>query len=311
MIKKCPITYKNFSEDGLYSPEGLKALSPKLTTLEPFQYSMEEQLEEAHCRGGKLSVQGVQPKLSAKLNIVKHQFELTDVGGTFIIKPQHHFYQELPENEDLSMRLAQNLVDVPLHGLIYNKDLKMSYFIKRFDRLSSKKKFPCEDFSQLGLYFRSDKYNSSIEKIIKIIEKYCTYPQIEKQKIFARLLFNFLIGNEDMHLKNYSLITKNDLVILSPGYDFVNTTLVLGAKVKEQLALPLNDKKNNLTKKDLIRYLGMECLQLPEKIIKQTLELIYAQKSLWTHLITQSFLSPLSKEKYSSIVDNRLNLLFA
>jgi serine/threonine-protein kinase HipA len=140
MIKKCPITYKNFSEDGLYSPEGLKALSPKLTTLEPFQYSMEEQLEEAHCRGGKLSVQGVQPKLSAKLNIVKHQFELTDVGGTFIIKPQHHFYQELPENEDLSMRLAQNLVDVPLHGLIYNKDLKMSYFIKRFDRLSSKKK---------------------------------------------------------------------------------------------------------------------------------------------------------------------------
>jgi serine/threonine-protein kinase HipA len=311
MIKKCPITYKNFSEDGLYSSQGLKALSPRLNKLNLFNYSMQEQLEEAHFRAGKLSVQGVQPKLSAKLNVSKNQFELTDIGGTFIIKPQHHFYDELPENEDLSMRLAEKIIEVPLHGLFYDKDLNMSYFIKRFDRVSSKRKLPCEDFTQLGHYYRGEKYNGSIEKVIKIIEKYCSYPQIEKQKIFCRLLFNFLIGNEDMHLKNYSLLTENDLVILSPGYDFVNTTLVLGSNVKEQLALPLNGKKNNLTKKDLVKYLGIDCLKLPEKIITQTLELIYAQKPSWNQLINQSFLSAIAQEKYNAIVESRFNILFS
>lgn len=311
MIKKCPITYKTFFEDGLYSLEGLKILSSKLTTLNLFNYSMQEQLEEALYRSGKLSVQGVQPKLSAKLSIVKQQFELIDIGGTFIIKPQHPFYRCLPENEDLSMKLASSIIQVPLHGLIYNKDLELSYFVKRFDRVSTNKKIPCEDFTQLSFVSRVEKYNSSLEKVIKIVENYCTYPQVEKQKLFCRVIFNFLIGNEDMHLKNYSLITENDLVKLAPAYDFVNTTLALGSQVKEELALPLNAKKRNLTKKDFVSYFGNEQLNLTQKIIHQTLELIYEKKSSWIDHIHQSFLPNDLKEKYLLILNNRFKILFS
>ncbi|MFN3841565.1 MAG: HipA domain-containing protein, partial [Cyclobacteriaceae bacterium] len=92
-------------------------------------------------RAAKMSIQGVQPKLSVKLNIGKGIFEVTDTGGTFIIKPPQDYYPELPENEDLTMRLARVMgIEVPLHGMIYAVDGNRSYFIKRFDRLARGKK---------------------------------------------------------------------------------------------------------------------------------------------------------------------------
>ena len=180
----CTITYKPISQ-GKYSTDGIKLLSRNLTTLKDLKYTKEEQLQEAAARATKISIQGVQPKLSAKINVNNSGFELVNKGGTFILKPQNFLFPELPENEDLTMRLATQIgLEVPLHGLIYSKDNSLTYFIKRFDRYSKNKKTAVEDFAQLAGLSRDTKYNFSMEKVVKLLENYCTFPMLEKAKLF-------------------------------------------------------------------------------------------------------------------------------
>src|SRR5882724_11657416 len=111
-----------------------------------------------------------------------------------------------------------------------------------------------EDFAQLSGASRDTKYESSMEKVAKVIDAYCTFPVIEQIKLFQRVLFSFLVGNEDMHLKNFSLITrKTGRVDLSPAYDFVNSTIAL-PNAKEEMALPIRGKRSNLTRSDIFDY---------------------------------------------------------
>jgi len=304
----CPITYTSILAHEKYSLKGLRKLSPNLQGLKDLPYSTEQQIIEAAKHADKMSVQGIQPKLSAKLEPKNQSFIICDVGGTYILKPQNKLYAELPENEDLTMRLAEGIIEVPLHGLLYCVDGSFTYFIKRFDRITHGNKVPVEDFGQLAGLNRDTKYEYSMEKIISIIENYCTFPAIEKSKLFIRVLFNYLIGNEDMHLKNYSLITRNKIVELAPAYDFINTTIAIG-NAKEQIALPLNGKKNNLTKKDLVEYYGKEKIGLNSIIITKTLQQFSASISQWRNLIAISFLSKDGKKNYNSILDNRIKIL--
>ena len=226
-MNRCPITYEPCGEQK-YSARGLKQLSAKLTELHDFPYDKSEQIKEAIARASKMSIQGVQPKLSVKLDVKNSIFEIVDVGGMFIIKPQNDWYAQLPENEDLTMRLAAMIgIETPLHGMVYSKDGSKSYFIKRFDRLPKKKKVAVEDFAQLTGNTRETKYSSSMEKIAIVLDEFCTFPLIEKQKLFKITLFNYLCGNEDMHLKNFSLIRRNGKVELSPAYDLLNATIAM------------------------------------------------------------------------------------
>ena len=178
-MNRCPITYEE-CQGSRYSIEGLKKLSPKLRYLKDFPFSAEEQIREAVFRAAKMSIQGVQPKLSVRLNVKKEIFEIADKGGHYIFKPQT-INEEVPENEDVTMRLAKLIrIEVPLHGLVYSKDGSMTYFIRRFDRASRNKKIPVEDFAQLSGKNRETKYDSSMEQVISLIEKFCTFPAIEK-----------------------------------------------------------------------------------------------------------------------------------
>ena len=245
-MNRCPITYDECGSE-LYSLKGLKLISPALKELSLLKLTAEELRAEAMVRACKMSVQGVQPKLSAILNIKKGFFEIVDLNGKYILKPQHTFFQELPQNEDLTMRLAVTIgIEVPLHGLVWSKDDSLTYFIKRFDRKGQHDKIAVEDFSQLAGLGRDTKYNYSMERVVKLIDTYCTFPVIEKTELFKRVLFNFLVGNEDMHLKNYSLITQKGKVRLSPAYDFLNSSIVLKGDI-EEIALPVKGKKSNLT----------------------------------------------------------------
>lgn len=256
-----------------------------------------------------MSIQGIQPKLSAKLGITEGCFKIVENGGTFILKPQNELYPELPENEDLTMRLAKTVeIEVPLHGLIYCKDNSFTYFIKRFDRKGTKQKIPLEDFAQLSGSSRETKYNSSMEKLILIIDKFCTFPILEKRKFFIRTLFNYIVDNEDMHLKNFSLITHENKVELSPAYDFLNSTIAL-TNAKEEIALPLNGKKRNLKRSDFIDYLGQERLGLNTTIIEEILLKFKTTIPNWEKLIHISFLSNNAKEAYLQIVNNRAKVL--
>lgn len=257
----CPITYEE-AGDLRYSPRGLKLLSPRLSDLRVFPYDAEAQRREAMSRAGKMSIAGVQPKLSARLNVKQSTFDIVTRGGHYIIKPQNHLYPELPENEDLTMRLASAInIEVPLHGLIHCQDGMFSYFIKRFDRIGPSGKIPVEDFSQLAGLTRESKYNYSMERLLNILDEYCTFPALEKIELFKRALFNFVVGNEDMHLKNYSVIRKNGQVGLAPAYDYLNTFTVYEKMGKseneiEETALPLGERRKNYPGESGLNILG-------------------------------------------------------
>lgn len=306
-MSRCPISYDE--SENRYSRRGLNLLSRNLSDLNNIEYSAEEQRHQSALRATRMSIQGVQPKLSAILNIKQSKFEIVDIKGKYIIKPQHHIYPQLPENEDLTMKMAAECgINTPVHGMVYSKDGTLSYFIKRFDRYGKTDKLPLEDFAQLAEEKRETKYNYSVEKLIGIIDTHCTFPQLEKFRFFKRFLFNFLTGNEDMHLKNYSLISHNDKIELSPAYDFLSTSIVLG-KDLEETALTLKGKKKNLTYKVLIDYLGSERLNLNSKIINNTLTDLSNAIPIWFELLSISFLKQELKEAYKELLEKRIEIL--
>ena len=130
----CPISFEPLKEGERYHQKGLNHLSYKLKDLHPLPFSSQELRYEAMNRASKLSIQGVQPKLSARLNIQKNQFDLVDNYGTFILKPSSDMWPELPANEAITMTIAKHYgLDVPLHGLLFDKEGEPVYFIKRFE----------------------------------------------------------------------------------------------------------------------------------------------------------------------------------
>lgn len=306
-MRRCPITYEQIKGKGLYSPNGLRLLSPTLKNLKKLPYSAQEQRREAEARSSKLSIQGVQPKISATLNIKNQTFDLADKGGRYILKPQVERFKCLPENEDLTMKLARIVgVEVPPHGLIYSKDGTLTYFIKRFDRAGQKSKLHVEDFAQLSGESRDTKYDSSMEQVAEVIAKFCTFPALENVKLFRLTMFSFLVGNEDMHLKNFSLIVRKEKVELSPAYDLVNSTLVI-ASPKEQLALPIRGKRNKLTREDLIEYFAIERLKISKPVVAGVVRAFTAGFSEWRNLIQKSFLPPHLRKQFVEIVRARAN----
>ncbi len=307
-MNRCPISYEEVSE-GLYSLNGLRKLNYRLTALHPLDFTKDELLEEAAARSGKVSLEGVQPKLSTILSVRDSTFSITDRNGKYILKPQQTQYSELPENEDLTMRLAHIArIEVPLHGLIYDKTGALHYFIKRFDRVQRNRKYPVEDFAQLSGKNRNTKYDASMEKVAGIIEKYCTFPAIEKVKLFKLTLFNFLTGNEDMHLKNYSLITRDEITALSPAYDLLNTCIVI-KNAEEEIALPLRGKKRKLTRKDLVDYFGRERLGLNDGTIALVLKELKLAIPIWEKEIGISFMTDVLKKKYLTLVQSRVKIM--
>ncbi|MFH1829827.1 MAG: HipA domain-containing protein [Pseudomonadota bacterium] len=307
-MRRCPITYEIIDDNVHYSRKGLNQLSRRLTDLSPLPLTASEQRQEAGARSDKMSIQGMQPKLSAILNIKKGRFEIVDRNGKYILKPQCEF-EEIPQNEAITMTMAGMIgIEVPVHGLLFSKDGSFTYFIKRFDRTPRKGKLQVEDFAQLSGESRETKYRSSIEKVASIIEKHTSFPVVEKVKLFTRTLFAYLIGNEDMHLKNFSLIVRDDKVELSPAYDLVNSTIAL-PRAKEELALPLNVKKSKIKRSDLIDYFGMQRLGLTKATIDDILAVIDAAMPKWFDLIQQSFLSARMKENYMALLKNRSEVL--
>jgi serine/threonine-protein kinase HipA len=309
-MKYCPITYEVINNHEDYSRRGLRLLSPYLKNLKPLEFSAIEQRREAIARAAKMSIQGIQIKLSAQLKAKEDHFELVDQYGHYILKPQSEYYPEMPENEAITMSLAASIgIEVPVHGLIYSKDGSMTYFIKRFDRIGHNKKLAVEDFTQLLQLDRETKYESSMEKVAKVMTDFCSFPKIEAVKLFKLTLFNFLIGNEDMHLKNFSLITRNQKITLSPAYDLLNSTIAQ-AHSKEEIALPLNGKKSNLKKSDLLDYFARQRLQLNQNVITDIIQEIKQALPIWKTLISHSFLSLLMKEKYLDLLARRYQQLF-
>ena len=313
-MNRCPITYKPCGKAG-YSRAGLRLLSPNLERLNDFPYDAGQQRQEAVVRAGKMSIQGVQPKLSVRLDAKAGIFVIVDQGGRFVLKPQHATYPNLPENEGLTMHLAKLCrIEVPLSGLVRSADGTWSYFVRRFDRTGQNRRVAVEDFAQLAGFGRETKYDFSMERLVELLDDYCTFPAIEKVKLLKRSLFNFLVGNEDMHLKNFSLITRQGKVELAPAYDFLSTTvafLALGKRINEieEIALPLQGKKRRLGRKVWMEYFARERLGLPNKVIRAVETEIAGSASTWRARIFGSFMPSDQKTQYWRLLNERLAML--
>ena len=261
--------------------------------------------------GRSVSVTGVQPKLS--LDFEKNRGKenrLTIVGlwGRFILKPPFEDYPEMPELEDLTMHMAEELnIETAGHSLIRLKSGELAYISKRFDR-EKNNKLHVEDMAQLTGTLTENKYRGSMEKIGKVVLKYCTNPGLDAIKFFELALFSFITGNSDMHLKNFSLVRNvDDEILLSPAYDLLSTKLLI-PKDKEDLALTLNGKKNNFKKKDFDLF--GEKLGINATVLKNIYTKFENSQAGLKSLISKSFLSDKMKEKYSTLLDERRNVIW-
>lgn len=255
------------------------------------------------------AVTGVQAKLS--LHITGNSKEgnakrFTIMGhlGVYILKTPTSLYPQLPEVEDLTMHLASIVkIKTAPHSLIRLQSGTLAYLTKRIDR-TNKGKLAMEDMCQLTERMTVDKYHGSYEQIAKTILKYSSNPGLDIVNFFELVLFSFLTGNADMHLKNFSLLEQVGIgMTFSPAYDLVNTTLVNSAD-DEELALNLNGKKKKIKKQDFVA--AMKTQNLDEKQQINIFNKMYKAYPKWIEFIDKSFLSDEFKERYKSIISERI-----
>jgi serine/threonine-protein kinase HipA len=194
---------------------------------------------------GHTSLSGAQKKISVNLSADRETLQVAAERGRYILKPQTETYPSLPENEHLTTRLAQLVdLDVGRFGLVSLKDGSLAYIVKRFDRLADGRKVRQEDFCQLAELSPKEKYDSTAERCVKLLQKHASEPLVEILKFYRLLLFSWWTGNGDMHLKNFSLLVdEQGIVRLTPAYDLICTRLVIP---DDSLALPICGKKDNL-----------------------------------------------------------------
>lgn len=264
----------------------------------------------------KIGIPGVQKKLSLFLERSKKEnsqpSRLTIIGylaGDYILKPPTKEFPYMPELEDLTMHLADIAkIKVALHSLVPMKNGALAYITKRFDR-KGKQKIAVEDLCQLSLKLTEQKYRSSSENIGKIIYQHASTPGEEILNLFQLILFCFLVGNADMHLKNFSLLTEDsNNITLSPCYDLLSTRLLIPEHIDpEELALPVNGKKRNIRRKDFIAF--GENLKIPPKVIERTIESMIENIGQWEAKIQKSFISETLKAQYLELIWKRKSKL--
>jgi serine/threonine-protein kinase HipA len=259
----------------------------------------------------KMGIPGVQRKLSLtkiqdRESLLTRLTIIGYLGGEYILKPPTAEYPFMPELEDLTMHLAEIAnISVAVHALIPLKNKQLAYITKRFDR-NGKHKIATEDLCQLSLKSTEHKYRSSSEAVGKILYQYASIPGEAILQFFELILFSFIVGNADMHLKNFSLLTEDASNIkLSPCYDLLTTHLLIAEQTDpEELALPINGKKRNLRKKDFINF-GIN-LKIPDKVINHTMVSMIKCLPQWEEKINSSFLSDDLKQAYKALIQNRI-----
>ena len=259
----------------------------------------------------QMAVTGVQAKVSLSLfrkeekNLTK---KLTIVGlyGNYILKPPSEHYAQLPELESATMHMADVCgIHVVPHSLIHLQDSTLCYITKRVDR-TRKGKLHMEDMCQLSERLTEDKYKGSHEQVAKLILKYSSNPLLDVSNFYEQVLFSFFTGNNDMHLKNFSLLENESGMSLSPAYDLVPTALVNPADT-EELALTLNAKKKKLKYNDFLA--AYENCGLNKKVLDKTLELFQYCKPEMLDVLEKSFVNEEFKAAYSSLIHSKYKQL--
>ena len=309
---KCLYCYKQVAEGGeFHSSCSQKFFGTKIPPVLP--YSLNEMTELArNIVQRSITVPGVQPKLSMSLIEEARQnsdMRLTVVGalgGNYIFKPPSPDYEEMPANEHVTMRIAEAYgINVVQSSLIRLKSGELSYITKRIDRTVDNEKVHMLDMFQITEAF--DKYLSSMEKVGKALGSYSANPLLDKLFLFEITLFSYLTGNNDMHLKNFSMIHNKGKWTLAPSYDLLNVSIILPEDT-EELALTLGGKKRKLTRKGFEMF-GKD-LGLNDKQIDGAFKRFFKNRPKAFQLIENSFLSEEMQNKYIALLDRRFDMLY-
>ena len=261
-----------------------------------------------------LTVPGVQKKLSLHLSTDNHNPRLTLVNYPtgYILKPQVREFECLPEAEQLVMTMADatGISTVP-HALIKSGD-NLAYITKRIDRVFGKteiKMLAMEDFCQLDLRVTADKYKGSYERCAKVIGRYSSQIGLDMAELFMRLVFSFVVGNSDMHLKNFSLIEtgeSSNTFVLSPAYDLLPVNVIMPEDT-EEFALALNGKKTHIRKKDFFVFAkgcGISKASAEKMIAK-----IVSMKPKYIDMCNGSLLPDHLKERFAELIEQRCKVM--
>lgn len=313
-MRKCLYCYDGLGEE---KSEFHKTCSRKIfgtPTPPELPYSEDQMMQLAEkVIKSQSTVTGVQPKLSLHIEkILKkdepQRFTIVGLWGGYILKPPTKQYKFLPELEDLTMHLAELAgMEVVPHSLIRLSSGELSYITKRIDR-RNKLNIHMEDMCQLTERLTEQKYNGSHEQIGKAIAKYSANPGLDITNFFEQVLFSFLTGNADMHLKNFSLIDNPDMgYILSPAYDMVASILVVEGD-SEELALTLNGKKKKISKKDFIEAINR--FNVESKAIENIFNKFKSAINKWHYFIDISFLPDKMKADYHDLINRRVIQIF-
>ncbi len=311
-MRKCLYCYKelNGNETDFHSKCSQQFFGSKVAPTVSYTVNQMAQLAK-NVVERSISVPGVQPKLSVSFvndALDKKESRLTIVGalgGAYIFKPPTKEFESMPENEHVTMRLAELFeIRVVPSSLIRLQSGELGYITKRIDRTESGQKIHMLDMFQILEAF--DKYKGSMEKIGKALEKYSANPLLDKLFLFELTLFSFLTGNSDMHLKNFSMFKQDSGWQLAPAYDLLNVNLVM-PEDKEELALTLEGKKLKITK-DMLDTFG-QGIGLNEKQLLRVYQRFFAKQTELENLLQESFLNDLLKRRYLEIVLERYQKL--
>jgi len=266
------------------------------------------------------TVPGVQKKMSLHLTSdgVHPRLTLVNYPTGFILKPQTEYYEALPEAEYLVMQMAQKtgIATVP-HALIRmaGDETTYAYITKRIDRILPTKKDPTlkmlamEDFCQLEQRLTENKYQGSYERCAKVISRYSELPGLDLSELFFRVVFSFVVGNSDMHLKNFSLIETaagSQRYVLSEAYDMLPVNMIL-PEDDEQLALTVNGKKHNIRRNDFLKF--AETSGISRDAAMKMIRKILSLKEQYLQMCEQSFLPAHLKQRFCSLIEERTKAL--
>lgn len=311
-INVCPSTLAEGFET--YSPIARKLLfdgkevSHVLTFDSPNNENSDAEEYARHV--GRISLSGVQPKASLMLSATEQLVNPAEgERGQYILKPAPSSYSLLerkycPANEHLSMQIAAQVyhIETAANGLCFFRDGEAAYLTRRFDVAPDSSKYQQEDLASLGGLTKvnggSDyKYsNLSYEECAELIRKYTKAAPVEVLKFFRIVVYNYLILNDDAHLKNFSLINRgNREYHLTPAYDLINTSLHLYEprifaldKGLFREGMQLSDTQS-ISRKDFEEF-GRR-IGLSERIVERELDFFAAEHPLAQELIRRSFLS--------------------
>lgn len=251
------------------------------------------------------TVTGVQAKLSLDISRGKageaQRFTIVGLWGKYILKPQTDRFANLPENEDLTMLMAEaaGIKTVP-HSLIRFADGELCYITRRIDRTRQGGKIAMEDMCQLSERLTEDKYKGSYERIAKLIRQHSAAPLLDVVNFWEMVVFSWLTGNADMHLKNFSLYRPADNYMLAPAYDLLSTALAM-PEDDEELALTLNGKKKRIRRDDFEKAMlenGMK-----DSAIAKLFDRFSKSVPKWHRLINESFLPKALQKAYHDKID--------